>query len=169
MNYLHPAQTLSAPPTAADALDASDSTLPPLSFTGSLNASVTPVVPVVPVDSHGQDSEDFDEELSAEDIRALPIKRLRVMVNQVYKLMDTTHPPYGVLDRYDVLVDELEHRAHQAAERGAAYQAKEAFRNNPLYCRFELFIDGRPRRLSEVRDDRRTTVSHPRCGATRIP
>ncbi|MDQ0734751.1 GNAT family N-acetyltransferase [Arthrobacter agilis] len=66
------------------------------------------------------------------------------MVNQAYKLMDTAYPPTGAIEGYEMIVEELEYRAEQAAERGtsSAHQPKETFRDNPLYRRFELFIDG---------------------------
>ncbi|MHA7145345.1 GNAT family N-acetyltransferase [Arthrobacter sp. TmT3-37] len=85
-----------------------------------------------------------DNDLSAEDLAALSTRQLRVMVNQAYKLMDTPYPPAGSTDCYEMIVDELEHRAQQAMDRGTehAHQPRETFRDNPLYCRFELFIDG---------------------------
>ncbi|RJT81792.1 hypothetical protein D6T63_03240 [Arthrobacter cheniae] len=138
-NLLHPAQTSPVLTSVPDVVDTPNDVLFPAGGTTSHHDLA---IPVITADPDERDNEVFDEGLSAEDIRALPIRRLRVMVNQVFRLMDTSHPPYGVLERYDLLVDELEHRAHQAADRGAAYQAKEAFRNNPLYCRFELFVDG---------------------------
>ena len=72
----------------------------------------------------------------------MPTRQLRVLVNQAYRLMDLDYPPTGAVDRYEMIVDELECRAEQATERGSAHQLKETFRDNPLYCRFELFIDG---------------------------
>jgi predicted GNAT family acetyltransferase len=96
---------------------------------------------------HARDIALLDDDLSSEDLTALSTRQLRVMVNQVYKLMDTDYPPAGATDRYEMLVEELEHRAQQAAERGNGsvhpmHQLKETFRDNPLYCRFELFVDG---------------------------
>ncbi|RJT75410.1 hypothetical protein D6T63_17835 [Arthrobacter cheniae] len=84
-----------------------------------------------------------EEELTAQDIAALSMRHLRVLVNQAYKLMDTDYPPAAAMDRYDMIVDELEHRAQQTATRILpANPARESFRDNPLYCRFELFVDG---------------------------
>jgi predicted GNAT family acetyltransferase len=91
---------------------------------------------------HGRDSILLDDALAPADLAALSTRQLRVMVNQAYKLMDTDYPPSGAIDRYEMIVEELEHRAQQAVERGTAHQVKETFRDNPLYCRFELFIDG---------------------------
>jgi predicted GNAT family acetyltransferase len=98
--------------------------------------------PEVRTARHERDSALLDDGLSPKDLTALSTRQLRVMVNQAYKLMDTDFPPAGALDRYEMIVDELEHRARQAAERGSVDQPKETFRDNPLYCRFELFIDG---------------------------
>jgi predicted GNAT family acetyltransferase len=92
----------------------------------------------------------LQNDLSSEDLAALSTRQLRVMVNQAYKLMDTDYPPTGAIDRYEMIVEELEHRAQQATDRGTGpgtgpdtgHQLKETFRDNPLYCRFELFIDG---------------------------
>lgn len=91
---------------------------------------------------HEHESTLLDEGLSPRDLAALSNRQLRVMVNQAFKLMDTDYPPVGAMDRYEMLIDELDHRVHQAAERGAVSQLKETFRDNPLYCRFELFSDG---------------------------
>ncbi|BBE24485.1 hypothetical protein MN0502_33680 (plasmid) [Arthrobacter sp. MN05-02] len=100
--------------------------------------------PEVRAARHERDSALLDDDLSPKDLTALSTRQLRVMVNQAYKLMDTDYPPTGALDRYEMIVDELEDRAQQAMERGSGYghQPKETFRDNPLYCRFELFIDG---------------------------
>lgn len=86
----------------------------------------------------------LDDNLSPADVAALSTRQLRVMVNQAYTLMDTPYPPAGATDRYEMIVDELEHRAQQAMDRGTehVHQPRETFRDNPLYCRFELFIDG---------------------------
>jgi predicted GNAT family acetyltransferase len=136
-NLLHPAHTSPLLTSVADiVVDAPDDVLP---LAGGITSRPTPVVPV---DTHEQERAAFNKGLSTENLRALSTRQLRVMVNQAYKLMDTAYPPYGVLDRYDLLVDELEHRAQQAADRATTHRAREAFRNNPLYCRFELFIDG---------------------------
>lgn len=99
------------------------------------------------VTRHQRDSTLLDEDLSTENLTALSTRQLRVLVNQAYKMIDTDYPPSGALERYEMITEELEHRAQQAAERGngsmdAGHQLKETFRDNPLYCRFELFIDG---------------------------
>lgn len=84
----------------------------------------------------------LDDDLSSRDLAALSNRQLRVMVNQVFTLMDTDYPPVGAMDRYEMIVEELDHRAQQAVERGSVFQPKETFRDNPLYRRFELFSNG---------------------------
>ncbi|MHA7209803.1 GNAT family N-acetyltransferase [Arthrobacter sp. MDT1-65] len=79
--------------------------------------------------------------LSAEDLQGVPTRHLRILANQAYKLMDTDYPPADAVDGYRMIVDELEGRAQQARRRPEP-QLKETFRDNPLYCRFELFVDG---------------------------
>lgn len=95
---------------------------------------------------HERDRAMLDEAVTPEELPALSTRQLRVMVNQAYKLTDVDYPPAGALDRYVMLVEELELRAQQAAGRGSGtgsvHHIKEGFRDNPLYCRFEFFIDG---------------------------
>ncbi|MDQ0734725.1 GNAT family N-acetyltransferase [Arthrobacter agilis] len=91
---------------------------------------------------HVHDSALLDDALSAQDLAATSTKELRVMVNQAYKLMDTDCPPAGAIEHYEMIVEELEHRAEQAAKRDAVHPLKETFSDNRLYNRFELFIDG---------------------------
>jgi predicted GNAT family acetyltransferase len=128
-NFLHPAQTA------------------PI-FTSGPDVSVTVSDDVLSLTAgdaartRAPDSAVLDEALSVEDIEALSTRQLRVMVNQAYRLMDTSYPPYGAADRYEMLVEELEHRAHQATDRGTQTQTREAFRDNALSSRFELFVDG---------------------------
>lgn len=91
--------------------------------------------------------QDHDEDLTAEaltpvELASLSMRRLRILVNQAYRVIDTDYPPYRALDRYQMLVDELERRAAAAESSGVAKTAREKFRDNPLYCRFELFTDG---------------------------
>jgi predicted GNAT family acetyltransferase len=84
----------------------------------------------------------LDEDLSVQELTVLSTRHLRVLVNQVYAIMDTDYPPAGARDRYEMIVEELEHRARQASTRSLEHQLKETFRDNPLYCRFELIING---------------------------
>lgn len=94
--------------------------------------------------SSGQDRDAVpaDKKLTAAEVAALPARRLRMQLNQMYTLMEADYPPTGAVDQYRVLVDELERRAEAAESRGVATPSREKFRDNPLYCRFELFIDG---------------------------
>lgn len=137
MNLLHPAQTDSAPTASAapDAVDAAENPLP------SVGGSTDTREPDVRTDAR-EHSPVPDDALSPEVLRALSTRQLRVLVNQAYKLMDTDYPPAGTSDRYAMIVDELELRAQPAEDRGHTHQPKEAFRDNALYCRFELIIDG---------------------------
>jgi predicted GNAT family acetyltransferase len=87
------------------------------------------------------------DDVSSETVGALSTRQLRVLVNQAYRLMDTDYPPGSALERYEMIVEELEHRAQQATTDHAAisgniHQLKETFHDNSLYCRFELIIDG---------------------------
>ncbi|MHA7191992.1 GNAT family N-acetyltransferase [Arthrobacter sp. MDT2-16] len=135
-DLLHPVQTSFAS-TTAPAEPGVD--LPLTGFALSREASeVRPARPE-------HDSALLDDDLSFEGLSELSTRQLRVMVNQAYKVMDTDFPPAGAIERYEMIVDELERRARQAMERGSVepgHQVKESFRDNPLYCRFELFVDG---------------------------
>lgn len=82
------------------------------------------------------------EELTPAELASLSTRRLRILVNRAYTVIDTDYPPYQALDRYQMLVDELDLRAQVTLTSGVAKTAREKFRDNPLYCRFELFTDG---------------------------
>ncbi|BBE24186.1 hypothetical protein MN0502_30690 [Arthrobacter sp. MN05-02] len=45
-------------------------------------------------------------------------------------------------ERYDLLVEELERRERQAERHGAVDDAREKFRDNALFSRFELYRNG---------------------------
>ncbi|WP_167133563.1 GNAT family N-acetyltransferase [Arthrobacter sedimenti] len=133
---LHPVHTEPSTATAPDAFDVPGDVL-------SLARSATGLqTPEARATRHERDSAMVDEALSPDGLAVLSTRQLRVMVNQAYKLMDTDCPPAGATDCYEMIVDELEYRAQQATERGSVHQLKETFRDNPLYCRFELIIDG---------------------------
>lgn len=93
---------------------------------------------------HERDITLLDDDRFHGGLAARSTRQLRVLANQAFKLMDTGHPPAGAMDHYEAIVDELECRARQAATRGPdlALELKETFRDNALYCRFELIIDG---------------------------
>ncbi len=88
------------------------------------------------------DSPTDDEPLTPADLASLSIRRLRMLVNQAYTLMDTDYPPSRTVDRYEMLADELERRAEATEKRHPVNTTREKFRDNSLSSRFELFIDG---------------------------
>ncbi|MHA7287956.1 GNAT family N-acetyltransferase [Arthrobacter sp. MDT3-44] len=134
---LHPDPT---EPSTALALDESDIITSP---TTSPSDSQTSRVRAA---RHAPDGAALEGTLTPEGLAALPTRHLRILVNQAYQVMDTDYPPTGAIDRYEMIVDELQHRAQQATKRSigssTVHKVKETFRDNPLYCRFELFIDG---------------------------
>ncbi|MHA7239839.1 GNAT family N-acetyltransferase [Arthrobacter sp. TMS1-12-1] len=69
-------------------------------------------------------------------------RQLRRWINQLYKALDADFPPYGAQEDYDRLADELERRAADARSGGAGTERRDAFRDNPMNHRFELFQDG---------------------------
>ncbi|CAA9245267.1 MAG: hypothetical protein AVDCRST_MAG83-1870 [uncultured Arthrobacter sp.] len=78
------------------------------------------------------------------DLSALSTRQLRTMCNQTYQLMDTAYPPLEVRERYEALVEELEHR-EQTAQAPVPVETtgqRGTFRDNVLYSRFELYRDG---------------------------
>ncbi|MHA7287980.1 hypothetical protein ACX80I_17050, partial [Arthrobacter sp. MDT3-44] len=138
---LHPDPT---EPSTALALDESST------IASSADSRSDSQAPQVRTARHARDGAALEGTLTPEDLAALPTRHLRILVNQAYQVMDTDYPPTGAIDRYEMIVEELEHRAQQAteggaegvAESGTVHQVKGTFRDNPLYCRFELFIDG---------------------------
>lgn len=83
-----------------------------------------------------------NEALTPAEVASLSMRRLRMLVNQAYALMDTDYPSARAVERYEMLVDELELRAEAAENRNATKTSREKFRDSPLHCRFELFMDG---------------------------
>lgn len=81
------------------------------------------------------------EILSLHAVADLPTRQVRILINQTYRLLDSDHPPAGTAQQYALLAEELEARAERAA-RPMPGRAREAFRDAPLYRRFELIIDG---------------------------
>ncbi|BBE24232.1 hypothetical protein MN0502_31150 [Arthrobacter sp. MN05-02] len=69
------------------------------------------------------------------------------MCNSAFKELDVDYPAWGAVDRYRILVAASEERAASAAGRGpheaVPAVAREAFRDNTVVSRFELFLDGR--------------------------
>lgn len=85
----------------------------------------------------------IDADISLEDLAALPMRQLRVLANKAYALLDTDYPPMGAADCYQLIADEIGARAQRIATHNTVPTAvRETFRDNLLYCRFELFSDG---------------------------
>lgn len=76
------------------------------------------------------------------DLTDAPTRHLRMLCNRMYQLLDTEHPSLETRERYDALVEELERRERQAERRGEADDARETFRDNALFSRFELYRNG---------------------------
>lgn len=85
----------------------------------------------------------LDDGLPTEDFAAASTRQLRIMANHAYRQLESEDPQVGAAERYARVVEELDHRARQASDRGPALQPRESFRDNQLYCRFELFVDGK--------------------------
>lgn len=116
-------------------------------------APLDPVMPAVdPVLPAGWDS---DWSMVSRDVAGMSTRELRVLCNQLYKVLDKDFPPYGAREGYAAVVEELEQRearARQQSEPGAAVDGRrETFRDNPLASRFELFNNGT--RIGYVRYD----------------
>ncbi|WP_082177805.1 GNAT family N-acetyltransferase [Arthrobacter sp. RIT-PI-e] len=69
-------------------------------------------------------------------------RQLRRWSNQLYKLLDTDFPPFGVREDCDRVAAELELREEQARNGSVSATRRDAFRDNPLNHRFELFQNG---------------------------
>lgn len=79
---------------------------------------------------------------SASDIEGVSTRHLRILANRAYQLMDSDYPQVGAVEAYAMFVDELDVRAQQARRDGPTRPLRETFRDNPLYGRFELLVDG---------------------------
>lgn len=99
-----------------------------------------------------RESDWLERALAIDDFSLASIRELRVMANQLYRLIDADFPPAEATERYEAIAEELDLRSTQTTDHdlrsgqikdaGVAERAQEIFRDNPLYCRFELFIDG---------------------------
>ena len=67
-----------------------------------------------------------------ERVRLMPTRQLRVLVNEVFRLLDSPNPPYGAQDRYDMLVEVLNERARETAPRSAEFLVRKSFPDNGL-------------------------------------
>ncbi|WP_422390757.1 GNAT family N-acetyltransferase [Arthrobacter sp. N1] len=77
-----------------------------------------------------------------EDLATVTTRELRLLCNRTFQHLDTDHPALEAREQYDALIGELERRERQAAQRGSADSARETFRDNALFSRFELFRNG---------------------------
>ncbi|MBG6183840.1 putative GNAT family acetyltransferase [Arthrobacter sp. CAN_A214] len=77
------------------------------------------------------------------DLTVVPTRQLRVLCNQVYRLLDRDYPPMESREQYESLVEELERRETIAETRVVPPDPRGTFRDNPLFSRFELFQNGR--------------------------
>jgi predicted GNAT family acetyltransferase len=76
------------------------------------------------------------------DLSGVTTRELRILCNQLYRVLDTDYPPFGVQDDYEAVVQALADREARAAERTESVKLREKFRDNPVGSRFELFHDG---------------------------
>ncbi|MUK00492.1 hypothetical protein GM708_00240 [Vibrio cholerae] len=83
-----------------------------------------------------------DDSEFPEDLSVVSTRQLRVLCNQVYRVLDRDFPPMEALHRYELLVEEIEQREVQAETRAAPVRVRSGFRDNSLFSRFELFSDG---------------------------
>ncbi len=76
------------------------------------------------------------------DLSGMSTRELRVLSNQLYRLLDKDFPPFGAREDYEAVGLALEDREARASERSESNQLREKFRDNPVGSRFELFHDG---------------------------
>jgi predicted GNAT family acetyltransferase len=69
-------------------------------------------------------------------------RQLRRWVNHLYKQLDADFPRFGVREDCERIIDELERRRRQELEGSTPSRRRDAFRDNPLNGRFELFQNG---------------------------
>lgn len=77
-----------------------------------------------------------------DDLGELASRRLRLLCNRAYQLLDTDYPFFETQDLYNALVEELERREHLAERPDGLHDARETFRDNVLFSRFELYRNG---------------------------
>ncbi|TKV26104.1 N-acetyltransferase [Arthrobacter sp. NamB2] len=76
------------------------------------------------------------------DLSTATTRELRILANQLYRVLDADFPPFGAREDYEAVVELLAHREARAAERTESENLREKFRDNPVSSRFELFHDG---------------------------
>lgn len=69
-------------------------------------------------------------------------RQLRRWINQLYKVLDTDFPPFGVQQDWERIADELQRREQAAHSESPGAVRRDSFRDNPLSSRFELFQNG---------------------------
>ncbi len=76
------------------------------------------------------------------DLSDVTTRELRILCNQLYRVLDTDFPPFGVREDYEAVIHALEAREARAAEQVESAKLREKFRDNTVSSRFELFHDG---------------------------
>jgi predicted GNAT family acetyltransferase len=76
------------------------------------------------------------------DLSTVTTRELRILSNQLYRILDGDFPPFGVREDYEAVVEALDARNARAAERTESAKLREKFRDNTVSSRFELFHDG---------------------------
>lgn len=76
------------------------------------------------------------------DLSSVTTRELRILCNQLYRVLDTDFPPFGAQEDYEAVVEMLADREARAAEHSETEQLREKFRDNAVSSRFELFHDG---------------------------
>ncbi|AUZ87877.1 hypothetical protein CVO76_09725 [Arthrobacter agilis] len=76
------------------------------------------------------------------DLSTVSTRELRILCNQLYRVLDSDYPPFGAQEDYEAVVEALTDRVARAAERTESQKLREKFRDNPVSSRFELFHDG---------------------------
>jgi predicted GNAT family acetyltransferase len=84
----------------------------------------------------------LDDALLIDDLAPLSNRQLRIMSNHLFAILDTDFPPADAVDRFASVSEEIGNRERQARQRAPRQQPKETFRDNALYSRFELYVDG---------------------------
>lgn len=77
-----------------------------------------------------------------DDVSNLSLRQLRELCNQVYRSLDSDHPPVGAAARYEALVEEIETRATAVRNAVPTERTRSAFRDNTVYSRFEFIHEG---------------------------
>jgi predicted GNAT family acetyltransferase len=87
----------------------------------------------------------MDDALAATDPAQVPMQDLRTMINHMYRLLDTDHPPLHAKERYEAFAAELTQRANDLALRHpgtGAGAGRMVFTDCRFFSRFELYVDG---------------------------